>query len=527
VGPDGDVRFPLKLGGWVRHDGVVLDQDQCYVAVQSRDRRFDGWFVTAVRTTGIYCRPSCPAITPKRSNVDFFPTAAAAQQRGFRACKRCRPDASPGSPEWNVRQDVVGRAMRLIADGCIEREGVPGLARRLGYSERQLNRLMTEELGAGPLAVARAQRAHTARLLIETTDMALTDIAFAAGFGSVRQFNDTIREVFATAPTDLRTSRTARRPSSSSAEEGMASGAMVGSVSLRLPTRQPFAGDDVLAFLGQRTLAGIESWDGATYRRALRLPNGHGVVTLRAMSDHVAADVRLESWSDLGAAVQRIRRLLDLDADPEAIDAALSTEPIMAALVDSTPGRRSPGSTDPFETGIRAIVGQQVSVAGARTVTSKLIEAVGDRLSLADAELTHVFPSAVRFAEADDAAFAMPGSRRATLRRFAVAVADRTVTLGPGADPDVARASLLDLKGVGPWTADYIVMRGLSHPDVFLGSDLGVRHAIDRLTDSPPDPSCWAPWRSYAIHHLWADLTAHTGASASPVLTKPLEEPAS
>ena len=359
--------------------------------------------------------------------------------------------------------------------------------------------------------------------------MALTDVAFAAGFGSVRQFNDTIREVFATAPTDLRTSRTSRRTSSSNAKEGMASGmasgAMTGSVSLRLPTRQPFAGDDVLAFLGQRTLAGIESWDGETYRRALRLPNGHGVVTLRAMTDHVAADVRLESWSDLGAAVQRIRRLLDLDADPEAIDAALSTEPIMATLVATTPGRRSPGSTDPFETGVRAIVGQQVSVAGARTVTSKLIEAVGDRLSLADRELTHVFPSAARFAEAEDAAFAMPGSRRATLRRFAAAIADGTVTLGPGSDPDLARASLLDLKGVGPWTADYIVMRGLSHPDVFLGSDLGVRHAIDRLTDSPPDPSSWAPWRSYAIHHLWADLTSHSAAAASPVLTKPLEEP--
>ena len=181
-----------------------LDPDQCYVAVQSRDQRFDGWFVTAVRTTGIYCRPSCPAITPKRSNVEFHPTAAAAQQRGFRACKRCRPDASPGSPEWNVRQDVVARAMRLIADGVVERDGVGGVARRLGYSERHLNRVFTDELGAGPLAVARAQRAHTARLLVETSDLSFTDVAFAAGFGSVRQFNDTIRDVFATSPTEPR-----------------------------------------------------------------------------------------------------------------------------------------------------------------------------------------------------------------------------------------------------------------------------------------------------------------------------------
>jgi AraC family transcriptional regulator, regulatory protein of adaptative response / DNA-3-methyladenine glycosylase II len=491
----------------------VLDQDQCYVAVQSRDRRFDGWFVTAVRTTGIYCRPSCPAITPKRTNVDFFPTAAAAQQRGFRACKRCRPDASPGSPEWNVRQDVVGRAMRLIADGCVERDGVPGLARRLGYSERQLNRLMTEELGAGPLAVARAQRAHTARLLIETTDLSLTDVAFAAGFGSVRQFNDTIREVFATSPTDLRTRASSRRPSS---VQSTSAGA-VGIVSLRLPTRLPFAGDDVLRFLGQRALPGVESWNGTTYRRTLGLPGGDGVVSLRVAEDHVAADVRLSSWTDLGAAVQRVRRLLDLDADPEAVDAALSRESLMAALVATRPGRRAPGSVDPFETSVRAVVGQQISVAGARTVASKLVAAVGRPLSFDDPELSHVFPSAADVAGAADDAFAMPSSRRDTLRRLATAVADGTVVLDHGVDPDVARSSLLALKGIGPWTADYVVMRGLSHPDVFLGTDLGVIHAIDRITSSAPDPASWAPWRSYAVHHLWADLTASTSPAPPPL----------
>ncbi|MET0908911.1 MAG: AlkA N-terminal domain-containing protein, partial [Ilumatobacteraceae bacterium] len=483
----------------------MLDQDQCYVAVQSRDRRFDGWFVTAVRTTGIYCRPSCPAITPKRTNVDFFPTAAAAQQRGFRACKRCRPDASPGSPEWNVRQDVIGRAMRLIADGCVERDGVPGLARRLGYSERHLNRLMTEELGAGPLAIARAQRAHTARLLIETTDVSLTDVAFAAGFGSVRQFNDTIREVFATAPSDLR-ARAASSPRSTSSVQGGPTGV----VSLRLPTRQPFAGDEALQFLGERALPGIESWDGTEYRRSLRLPDGHGVISLRIAADHVAANVRLSSWTDLGAAVQRIRRLLDLDADPEAVDVALSSEPLMAALVAGRPGRRAPGSVDAFETSMRAVVGQQISVAGARTVMSRLVAAVDQRLSLDDPDLTHVFPAPERIADAPDEAFSMPTARRDTLRRLAHAVVDGTVVLDPGVDPDHARASLLALKGIGPWTADYVVMRGLSHPDVFLGSDLGVLHAIDRITATRPDPASWAPWRSYAVHHLWADLSAAT-----------------
>lgn len=483
------------------------------MAVQSRDHRFDGWFVTAVRTTGIYCRPSCPAITPKRTNVDFFPTAAAAQQRGFRACKRCRPDASPGSPEWNVRQDVVGRAMRLVADGCVEREGVPGLARRLGYSERHLNRLMTEELGAGPLAIARAQRAHTARLLIETTDISLTDVAFAAGFGSVRQFNDTIREVFATSPTDLR----ARSATSTRAgARTPVAGGPTGVVSLRLPTRRPFAGDDVLAFLGQRAVPGLEDWDGTTYRRGLRLSNGHGLVSLKVADDHVIADVRLEAWTDLGAAVQRLRRLLDLDADAEAVDAALSTEPTMATLVARRAGRRAPGSVEPFETSVRAVVGQQVSVAGARTVASKLVKVVDERIRLDDPTITHVFPAPELLSDAPDEAFSMPVSRRDTLRRLADAVADGAVVLDPGADPAIARSSLLTLKGIGPWTADYVVMRGLSHPDVFLDSDLGVRHAIDRITASSPDPASWAPWRSYAVHHLWADLSAGTPTARSP-----------
>ena len=508
----------------------MLDSDQCYVAVQSRDRRFDGWFVTAVRTTGIYCRPSCPAITPKRSNVEFFPTAATAQQRGFRACKRCRPDASPGSPEWNVRQDVIGRAMRLIADGVIERDGVVGLARRLGYSERHLNRLMTDELGAGPLAVARARRAHTARLLIETTDLSLTDVAFAAGFASTRQFNDTIREVFAATPTELRLGHASPRgagsgrplPNGAAPTGAIPPGTVTpgtvtpGTVTLRLPTRSPFAGGEVVEFIGRRAIPGVESWDGSTYRRALALPNGHAVVRLAAHPDHVRADVRLVEWRDLGAAVQRIRRLLDLDADPEAVDAALSAEPTMAALVAATPGRRSPGSTDPFETCVRAVIGRQVSVAGARTVAARLVATIDERLSVDDAELTHVFPSPSLVAGAIDEAFAMPAARRDTIRRLAAAVADGAIQVDPGVDPIAARSALLGLAGVGPWTADYVMMRGLSHPDVFLGRDLGVRRALDRLdrlVRPAPDARRWAPWRSYAVHHLWASLPA---APATP-----------
>lgn len=508
----------------------MLDADHCYRAVQSRDSRFDGWFVTAVRTTGIYCRPSCPAITPKRGNVDFLPTAAAAQQRGFRACKRCRPDATPGSPEWNVRQDVVARAMRLIGDGVVERDGVRGLARDLGYSERHLTRLLTEQLGAGPLALARAQRAHTARLLVETTAMPFTDVAFAAGFGSVRQFNDTLREVFASSPTTLRAAAIRTRSDGGARLEGRdrtpesATSDAVSTVSLRLAVRAPFAADDVLEFIGMRAIPGVESWDGEEYRRSLRLDGGAAVIAVRAATGHLAARLHLSAWSDLAPAVQRIRRLFDLDADPAAVDEVLGVTAI-APLVAALPGRRAPASVDPYETAIRAIIGQQVSVAGARTVAGRIVAAVAPTIDAADAPavggaatdaldatattaVDRVFPGPDVLAEAPDDAFSMPSARRDTIRRLAALVADDDVVLHPGVDPAEARARLLAVKGIGPWTADYVVMRGLGHPDTFLTADLGVRHALDRLGLDASESDSFAPWRSYAVHHLWAALAS-------------------
>jgi AraC family transcriptional regulator of adaptative response / DNA-3-methyladenine glycosylase II len=483
-----------------------LDPDRCYSALVSRDARFDGWFVTGVRTTGIYCRPSCPAITPKRGNVEFHRTAAAAQQRGFRACKRCRPDATPGSPEWNTRHDVVGRAMRLIADGVVERDGVTGLASSLGYSERHLNRLFTDELGAGPLAVARARRAHTARTLIETTDLAITEVAFAAGFSSVRQFNETVREVFASSPSELR-----RGSARSRLHDVSGNGADAGGcVQLRLPVRAPFAGGPLLAFLGARAIPGIEAWDGIVYRRTMALPDGPGVVALRAGDDHVSASLRLEAWTDLAVAVQRLRRLLDLDADPVAVDGALAEEPGLSLLAAAVPGRRAPASVDPYETAVRAVVGQQVSVAGARTVAARIVEAVGEPLGgplvVDDEQLTAVFPGPARLRAAPDTCFSMPAARRDTVRRIAAAVDDGVVRLDPGVDVEEARAGLLALKGIGPWTADYVAMRGLGDPDRFLPSDLGVRHALGALGLDPAAADRWAPWRSYAVHHLWASL---------------------
>ena len=476
-------------------DTLILDDDRCYRAAQSRDARFDGWFYVAVRTTGIYCRPSCPAVTPKRMNVDFFRSAAAAQQRGFRACKRCRPDAAPGSPEWNLRGDLVARAMRLIADGVVDRDGVEGLSLRLSYSSRQLSRLLNDELGAGPLALARAQRAQTARILIETTDLKMTHIAYAAGFGSVRQFNDTVREVFATSPSELR--------------QGANRGAPVGeagTVSVRLATRQPFAGRELLAFLGARAVPGVEHFDGVEYSRTLSLPHGDGVVAVRIVNDHVGATFQLADWRDLAPAVGRVRRLLDLDADPVAIDAALGTDRLLAPLVERTPGLRVAGSVDSAETLVRAIVGQQVSVSGARTVIGKISTALAEPFSIAHPHLTHLFPSMDRLAGADPSTFPMPAARASTLKAVAQLVSDGELVLDTGTDRVSIVDRLVALRGIGPWTAQYVVMRGLGDPDVFLDTDLGVRHALTALGAEGVDAQRWRPWRTYAMHHLWATL---------------------
>lgn len=484
---------------------MIDDPERCYRAVQSRDSRFDGWFVVGVVTTGIYCRPSCPAITPRRGNVRFFPAAAAAQQNGFRACKRCRPDASPGSPEWNGRADVVGRAMRLIADGVVDREGVPGLSRRLGYSERQIGRLITAELGAGPLAIARAQRAQTARLLVESSDVPFTDIAYAAGFGSVRQFNETVREVFGSTPTELRARR--RRGATVTGPPGW--------MSLRLPARRPFDAASLFEFLRVRAVPGIESAQDGRYTRVLDLPNGPGVVRLRPEgADAVRAEVRVGDWRDIAPAVARCRRLLDLDADPVAIDAVLGADPLLAPMVAATPGRRAPATTSGAEIAVRGVVGQQVSVASACTIVGRLVRACGTPLPNACDGVTHAFPSPAALAEIDPALLPMPASRKRTLTALCSALAAGDVDLEPGAEPAEVTESLLRLPGIGPWTASYIVMRALGDPDVFLPTDLGLRNALARIGAPGVEAAArWRPWRTYAVHHLWASLAAAVPAS--------------
>jgi AraC family transcriptional regulator of adaptative response / DNA-3-methyladenine glycosylase II len=481
---------------------MLKDFEHRYRAVRGRDARFDGWFYVGVTSTGIYCRPSCPAVTPRRSNVRFYSTSAAAQGAGFRACKRCRPDAVPGSPQWDVRTDLVARAMRLIADGVVDRDGVSGLARRLGYTERHLNRLLTAELGAGPLALARARRAHNARLLIETTDLPITEVAFASGFASVRQFNDTIREVFAVTPRELRRARGSKDVS--------------GGISLRLPFREPFDAEGMLRFLGTRAVSGVEHFDGETYRRTLRLPHGAATVALSDGGDHVLCVLRLEDLRDLGTAVQRCRRLLDLDADPAAVAGVLGDDPLLGPLVRRSPGRRVPGSVDGSELAFRAVLGQQVSVAGASTLAGRLVARCGEPLpeSLATAgdRPTHLFPGPGGVVGVDLDGLGVPAARAEALRSLARELGDGRISLDPGSDRDEVERQLLGLRGIGPWTASYIAMRALGDPDAFLPTDLGVRQAVQKLGHAGDKRSVaalaerWRPWRAYATQHLWASL---------------------
>lgn len=462
-----------------------MDETSRYEAVRSRDGRFDGVFFFAVETTGIYCRPSCPAVTPRQRNVRFFPTAAAAQGAGFRACRRCRPDAVPGSAEWNVRADVVGRAMRLIADGVVDREGVAGLAARLGYSARQVQRQLTTELGAGPVALARAQRAHTARVLLQTTGLPVTEIAFAAGFASVRQFNDTVRAVYAATPSELRASaprggRTARRRATPTA-----------GIPLRLAHRGTYQAGPVFDLLEREAVPGVEVVSGPpgarTYRRTLRLPYGTGIAAVdepgRGSGRAAGSGARPGAWldarihltdpRDLTTAVQRLRRLFDLDADPYAVDERLGADLRLAPLVAARPGLRSPGAADPEELAVRALVG--------RDEAARLVQRYGKALDAPCGSLTHLFPEPAVLAGAE------PGG---PLGALTAALADGVLRLDPGADRDDAETALRGLPGLDDRTVAEIRTRALGDPDV--------------APPGPDVPDSWRPWRSYALAHLRA-----------------------
>jgi AraC family transcriptional regulator of adaptative response / DNA-3-methyladenine glycosylase II len=479
---------------------IVEDFERCYRLSDSRDPRYDGIFFIAATSTRLYCRPSCPARQPNRANVRFYPTAAAAQSAGFRACKRCRPDAAPGSPEWNWRADRVARAMRLIGDGIVDREGVPGLAKRLGFSERHLRRLLSEQVGASPVALARAQRANTARLLIESTAMPFADAALAAGFHSVRQFNDTIRDVFASTPSEMRDRANRARPRSP------------GVVELRLSCREPFDGAALLRFLEARAVPGLEDVSGGTYRRALTLAHGIAIIELTPAPRAVRCLLRLDDLRDLVTAVARCRRLLDLDADPLAIAEALGHDDVIGGLVRARPGLRVPGCLDGDELALRAVLGQHVSLRAARTQTARLVETFGTSLEQPLGTVTRLFPAAAALAEADPTAFAGLGPRRDALRTLAARLANGDIRIDAGSDPRKALTRLLAIRGIGPWTAAYVAMRGFHDPDAFPHRDAGLRRAL-RALGHPDDPRSvttlqqrWRPWRAYAALHLWTSL---------------------
>ncbi|THV33425.1 DNA-3-methyladenine glycosylase 2 family protein [Glycomyces buryatensis] len=477
--------------------------EQLRAAVAGRDARFDGWVFLAVTSTRIYCRPSCPAVKPKPEHMRFYASPAAAQEAGYRACKRCRPDAAPGSPEWDYRTDVCARAMRLIGEGVVDRDGAAGLARRLGYSLRQLERLLIAEVGAGPAALARAGRAHTARTLIESTDLEMGRIAFAAGFASIRAFNRVVADVFACSPTTLR-HKAARRKGANT--ETSAGGAIV----LRLAYREPFEASNLFGHFAAAAARGVEEWADGAYRRTLRLPHGPGTAALKPGPGYIECRLRLADLRDVTAAVARCRRALDLDADPVAAQQTLEADPLLGPLARKTPGRRVPRKADGEEYALRAVIGQQVSTAAAATIATRLSEKYGEAVDDPEGGLTRLFPTSAALAEADPDDLPMPNRRKATVLALAGALAEGRVDVGPGADWEAARAQLVAVPGVGPWTIEMIAMRALGDPDAFPVADLGVIRGAKAL-GLPASPKAlaaraeaWRPWRSYAVQYLWA-----------------------
>lgn len=483
---------------WRMHD----DFDACYRAVASRDARFDGRFLTGVTSTGIYCRPVCPARTPARRNVRFFACAAAAQEAGFRACRRCRPETAPHAPGWDARADLLGRALRLVNEGVVDDVGVRGLAARVAVSERHLHRLFTTELGASPLAVARTRRAQVARRLLDATDLPVTEVAFCAGYASVRQFNASIRAAYGATPTELR-------------RLGAATTGGAATLSLRLRLHEPFDGAALLAFLRARAIAGVEEVTGGRYRRTV--PAGVIDVEVPGVGARLPAlrlQARLHDAGDVAAVVRGVRDLWDLDTDPAAAWAVLGEDPVLAPLVAARPGLRVPGTADRFELAVRAVLGQQVSVERATGLAERLVRRHGERLDQADGGLTHRFPSPAALAAADLSGLGVPGARARAVQSLARAVAGGTLSLDGAAGAEAAER-LLALPGIGPWTAGYIAMRALRDPDALPVGDLGLRRALAALTDEPLAERAgrWRPWRAYAALQLWTAPTAPRAAA--------------
>lgn len=480
-----------------------MDFEACRRAFVTRDPRFDGRLFAGVRTTGIYCRPICPARTPKPENMTFYPSAAAAQEAGFRPCLRCRPEASPDLGAWRGTSNTVSRALALIEAGAMDGGDVDALAGRLGVGERQLRRLFRQHLGASPVSVAQTRRVLLAKQLIQETRLPMAEVALASGFGSVRRFNETFQQLFGRPPGALRRLTRSDVPST----EGL---------TVRLPYRPPYDWPAMIRFLADRAIPGVERVEPELYARTLQVEGDCGLVIVRPRADDTAlsVEVRFPNIKALPAIIARVRRVFDLSADPGRIGAHLSQDPMLAAMVAARPGLRAPGAWDGFELAVRAILGQQITVSAARNLAARLVAQYGAPLAdpvAADLGLDRVFPGPTRLVGQDIAALGMPRARGAALEALARTVAADPTLFTPRADLDSAIAVLKALPGVGEWTAQYIALRELREPDAFPHADVGLLRAAAGGTGERPTPEAlrarseaWRPWRAYAAQHLWA-----------------------
>jgi AraC family transcriptional regulator of adaptative response / DNA-3-methyladenine glycosylase II len=478
-----------------------LDHDACYRAVKLRDVRFDGRFFTAVKTTGIYCRPVCPARTPRSKNVTFFPTAAAAQEAGFRPCLRCRPETAPDMPAWRGTSTSVARGLALIELGALDNGNVDELAERLGMGERQLRRLFRQHLGASPIGVAQTRRVLLAKQLIHETLLPMTEIAFAAGFGSIRRFNETFLALFGRAPGEL---RRLGGPEVAAAEQG--------EFSLLLRYKPPYDWPAMLRFLEQRAIPGVERVAAGTYSRSISLDGVQGRISVRpAPGNALRANIHIARLATLPNIIARLRRQFDLAADPLSIAAHLGADPVLAPLLKQRPGLRVPGAWDGFELAIRAVLGQQITVAAAIRLAGRLVATYGEPLSEPDRSLTHVFPTPQALVTADLVSLGMPRSRAATLSSVAAAASANPHLFSAHCDLEEAICRLRTIPGIGEWTAQYIALRQLREPDAFPAADIGLMRALADANGQRPSiqqllarAEPWRPWRAYAAQHLWA-----------------------
>jgi len=498
-----------------------MDDDASYRAIETRDHRFDGRLFVAVTTTGVYCRPFCPARTPKRENVRFFHSAAAAQEAGFRPCLRCRPETSPELAFWRGSSNTVSRALGLIEAGALDDANVEGLAARLGIGERQLRRLFRRHLGASPISIAQTRRILLAKQLIHDTRLPMTEIASAAGFGSIRRFNETFQQLYRRPP------RALRRAGVTDAPVGT-----TGAVAVKLGYRPPYDWDSILAFLSARAIPGIEAVSRGRYARTIAIGDQRGVLIVEpAAKNCLTAIVRFPNLGSLPAIIARVRRVFDLAADPQAIGAHLSRDKLLAPRVAARPGLRVPGAWDGFELAVRAILGQQITVPAATGLAGKLVSSFGEKIvdrGALDLGLTHLFPTPQQLAGADLAAIGMPSARRMALGALAAAVVADPLIFGPRRSLEAAVAQLRSLAGVGEWTAQYIAMRELREPDAFPAADIGLMRAMRDGRGVRPSAAQllahaerWRPWRAYAALHLWA-----SEPSASPIEKVPHDQQA-